>query len=84
MLMNDLTTCPNCGGKGLVPMPDVYQQTLDKLQRLTKAGTPCVAVKAAEYFGCKTTTLSNRLAWLERHGFATSERFGRERQYKAT
>jgi hypothetical protein len=83
MKRNATTTCSHCKGTGQAPIPDVYQVTLDKLQRMTRVGTACVAVRAAEYFGCSPTALNNRLAWLERHGFATSERFGRERRYRA-
>jgi len=76
--------CQHCNGSGRVPLKGVYLETYSKLQRMTRAGTPCVAARAAEYFGCKPTALNNRLAWLQEHSLASSEKHGRERRYTAT
>lgn len=75
--------CPHCKGKGTIPLTGVYAETLRGVRRLTKSYGYCVANKHAYLFGCKPTALNQRLAALERHGLLSSERFGRQRRYKA-
>ena len=82
--MRDTTKCGVCNGKGHVRIGGVYAETLRVLRRRTRAGKVVVANRDIEMFGCQGTALSNRLAWLEQHGFARSERIGRERRYQAT
>jgi hypothetical protein len=77
------TTCNHCKGTGTVEVTGVYLETLHGLRRLTKAHGYTTAAKSAEWFGCSATALNNRLSWLERHGFASSTKFGRERRYSA-
>ena len=80
-MANVKTMCGHCGGTGQVDVTGVYLETLLLLRR-RKPGH-VVANQMHGYFGCTPTALNNRLAWLERHGLASSERYGRERRYKA-
>lgn len=81
--MRDTVKCGTCSGKGRVRISGVYAQTLRILRRQTSKGKAVVANRDILLFGCQGTALSNRLAWLEQHGFARSKRHGRERQYRA-
>ena len=83
-MKNDMICCSHCKGTGRVALTGVYAETLRGLRRLTKAYGYCVANQHAKLFGCNATALCNRLAALERLGFATSERFGRERRFRAS
>lgn len=74
--------CHTCKGSGLVVVTGVYAETLAGLRRLAKSGY-VVAGRDAAWFGCKATALNNRLAWLETHGLARSEKYGRERRFFA-
>jgi hypothetical protein len=76
--------CACCKGRGRVPLAKLYANTLAILRRQSRHGKAVVASRDAETFGCSGTALSNRLAWLQRHGFARSKLHGRERQYRAT
>ena len=80
----DTIACPHCNGRGSVPVTGIYADTLTGLRRLTAQGRDCVANRDAFFvFGCKPTALNNRLAWLEAHGFARSEKYGRQRRFYA-
>ena len=83
MKRKDETTCPHCKGTGKIAVTGVYADTVFRLRQLTKLYGYTTAAMSAELFGCTPTALNNRLAWLERHGLATSERYGRERRYRA-
>lgn len=78
--MADTTTCGHCGGTGHVELTGIYADTLALLRRQKSEVTGAALSKID---GCKDTTMNNRLAMLERHGFATSRRYGRERLFKA-
>jgi hypothetical protein len=83
--MKPKTTCPRCDGAGEIELTGVYLETLSGLKRLTKAGRGVVAGRDWKWFGCnQPTALNNRLDWLEKHGLARSERYGRERRFWAT
>lgn len=78
----DTTACPHCNGKGRIPVTGVYAETLRGLRRWCKRpGMFVVANRDAYWFDCKPTALNNRLAWLESHGFARSEKYGRQRRF---
>lgn len=80
--MADSYKCPCCKGKGAVPLTGVYADTLRGLRRLCRRpGGYVVANRDAPLFGCEATALNNRLAWLERHGLATSFKYGRQRRF---
>ena len=81
--MSDHTKCPHCNGRGKNPVTGIYAETLAKLRQLCKTQGFVVANRDAELFNCKATALNNRLAWAEEHGFAKSERFGKQRRFKA-
>lgn len=48
----------------------------------TRVG-PITGASLARESGCKATAMNNRLAVLERLGYASSERHGRERRFRA-
>lgn len=73
--------CPYCESKGEIELTGVYAETL---RLLRQRRSPVVANRDADLFECKPTALNNRLAWLESHGLARSERHGRERRFWAT
>lgn len=75
--------CPHCKGKGRIAVTGVYADTLQRLRKACKKLGYVVANLDALYFGCKPTALNNRLAWLEEHGLARSEKFGRQRRFYA-
>jgi hypothetical protein len=75
--------CSHCSGRGTVTLSGVYAETLNGLRRLCKSYGYVVANRDAKLFGCKPTALNNRLAALERHGLARSEKFGRQRRFVA-
>lgn len=79
----EFTKCNCCGGTGRIRVTGVYAETLCILRRRCHGGGFVVANQDAFRFDCKPTALNNRLAWLERHGFATSSKFGRQRRYVA-
>jgi len=72
--------CCYCDGKGETELTGVYAETLRVLR---EQHTFVVANRDAHLFGCKPTALNNRLAWLEKHGLARSERHRRERRFWA-
>lgn len=76
--------CPYCKGTGDMQLAPIYADTLTILRRLTrKADSYVVANADAERFGCEPTALNNRLAGLERMGFAVSEIVSRQRRFRA-
>ena len=75
--------CETCDGTGQRDITGVYEQTYKTLRRLCRRRKYVVAGRDANVFGCEPTALNNRLAWLEEHGLAVSERFGRERRFRA-
>jgi len=82
--MTESVECSACKGTGRVILSGVYADTLRVLRKRSKQGKHVVANRDASLFCCRGTTLSNRLAWLESHGFAQSKRHGRENRYIAT
>lgn len=84
MKATDYVTCPHCQGSGKLRVTGIYAETLRGLRRwCASPGRFVVANRDATWFGCKPTALNNRLAWLEEHGFARSEKYGRQRRYFA-
>lgn len=81
--MHDRIRCATCHGTGMIVVTGVYAETLHGLRRRCSRGGFVVANRDAAWFGCKATALNNRLAWLEAHGLAKSERFGRQRRFFA-
>ncbi len=81
---NSTTTCPKCNGCGEIKVTGVYHDSLLALRRFTREYGWTTAAKAATWMGCSATAANNRFAWLEQHKLATSERYGRERRYRAT
>lgn len=79
--MADHVPCPWCRGTGKFAVTGVYADTLALLRKQSCEVTGAVLAYAA---GCKATTMNNRLSALERHGLATSRRYGVKRLYKAT
>ena len=80
----DVVPCPHCQGRGQVAVTGVYAETLRGLRRwCANTDRHVVANRDAGWFGCKATALNNRLAWLEAHGFARSEKYGRQRRFYA-
>lgn len=71
--------CGHCGGTGLLPLTGVCADTLT----LLRAAGEATGADLARLDGCKATAMNNRLAVLERHGLATSRRYGRKRLYRA-
>lgn len=61
----------------------IYADTLLLLESKTTGNGFVVANRDAAEFGCDPTALSNRLAWLETNGLATSIRYGRQRRFRA-
>jgi hypothetical protein len=76
--------CPTCSGFGQVEVTGVYLETLMALRRFTREYEWTTAAKSAKWLRCSATAANMRFAWLEQHGLATSERYGRERRYRAT
>lgn len=72
--------CSHCNGTGKIPLTGIYADTLEILQHLTVEAS---GVDLAAIDGCKPTAMNNRLAALERMGFATSRRYGKVRLFKA-
>lgn len=72
--------CPHCKGKGVVELTGVYAETLAMLR---STSGPITGASLARESGCKATAMNNRLAVLERLGYASSERHGRERRFRA-
>lgn len=73
--------CPDCGGKGRVPLPDHLLNTLSLVPRNGYR----VAEDFANYFpGITINGISNRLAELHRLGFVTRERNGKFWCYSRT
>lgn len=70
--------CPHCRGSGRIPLTGVYADTLE----LLRANGEATGADLARVEGCKATAMNNRLAMLERHGLATSRRYGRQRLYR--
>lgn len=62
-------------------MTGIYADTLAGLRRLCKGSNYVLSARDATLFGCKATALNNRLAWLETHGFARSEKYGKQRRF---
>lgn len=79
----DSVVCYCCDGIGSIPVTGVYLETLKTLRRwCARPGRFVVANRDYKQFGCKQpTALNNRLSYLERHGFARSEKFGRQRRF---
>ena len=80
----DFVSCPHCAGRGVYKLTGIYAETLKGLRRLSaRPEGYAVANMHAGWFGCNPTALNNRLRWLEEHGFATSEQYGRQRRYRS-
>jgi hypothetical protein len=79
----DEVTCTGCGGAGRVPLSRDHALVLRWLRRLgdTTAGALC-AMKLFQHV--THTAMCNRLAYLERAGFAASQRRGRRKVYWPT
>ncbi len=73
-------TCPHCQGHGVLPLTGVYADTLALLRGQRGEVTGAEVGRLA---GCSNEAACNRLAALEKHGLATSRRYGRKRLYKA-
>ena len=71
--------CSCCNGTGRVLLTGVYAETLALLRHQDGEVT---GADLARLIGCKKTAMNNRLAALEKHGLATSRRWGRKRLYK--
>jgi len=78
--LNDTVECGICRGRGTVPLTGVYAETLDMLRHCTGEVTGSELARAD---GCKVPAMCNRLAVLERYGFAVSRRHGKKRLYRA-
>ena len=79
---SDKVRCPHCSGEGYVRLSGIYLETLKGLRRwCARPGRYVVSNRDAWWFCCKATALNNRLAALEKHGLARSEKFGRERRF---
>lgn len=74
--------CQMCSGTGKLAVSGVYKETLDGMKRLCARGGYVIANRDAKWFGCSGPALSNRLVWLEIHGYAVSERYGREKRFR--
>ena len=74
--------CSHCKGTGKIPLTGIYLETLVAVRLHCRDGGNVVAGRDAESFCCKATALNNRLAYLERAGFLSSEVYGRQRRYK--
>jgi DNA-binding MarR family transcriptional regulator len=71
--------CPHCRGSGRVALTGEYLTTF---LRLVKVGETTGA-ELGPLMGIKPTAMNNRLARLEKHGLATSRRWGRKRLFRA-
>lgn len=72
--------CPLCRGAGRVELTGVYLETF---LALAACGGEVCGAELARRMKAKPTAVNNRLAALERHGLATSRRYGRERLFTA-
>ena len=81
--MTDTVCCSHCQGTGRTKLTGVYAETLKVIRRLKKTIGYVVANQHADLFGCNPTALSNRLAYLHRHGLIDCEIFGRQRRYRS-
>ena len=79
------SVCTRCQGTGEVDMPIEYVQTLTLIGRLIKSKERgekfVVASRDYKAFHCTATALSNRLDWLETHGFLQSVRAYGQRRF---
>lgn len=78
--MSGTIPCSHCRGSGRVALSGIYADTLDLLH--CRLGKEVTGADLARVAGCQATAMNNRLAWLERHGLATSRRYGRLRLYR--
>lgn len=76
----DLISCSRCGGAGKIELTGVFAETLTLLRAQSAALS---GVEMAQLANVNPTAMNNRLAWLEAHGFARSEWYGRSRLYRA-
>ena len=76
--------CGYCDGNGDVLLTGVYADTLQVLRRMTRRHGYVVSNRDSTAFKCKPTALNNRLVVLEQYGLATSERYGRQRRFRAS
>lgn len=72
--------CSRCAGTGCV---EFTGELADTLAALRKADGEVTGAEFGRQFGIKATAMSNRLAILERMGFAVSRVYGRKKFYKA-
>lgn len=72
--------CSRCAGTGHVEFTGEYADTLAALRKL---GGEVTGAEFGRQVGIKPTAMSNRLAILERMGFAVSRVYGRKKFYKA-
>lgn len=75
--------CSCCGGSGRREVTGVYLQTYNTVRSLIESVAVefVIANRDCRHFGCRGTSLSNRLAWLQENGLLRGERFGRELRY---
>lgn len=76
----DMVTCSRCGGAGAIEITGVFAETLTLLRAQTAAVN---GVEMAQLADVNPTAMNNRLAWLEAHGLAQSEWYGRSKLYRA-
>jgi hypothetical protein len=77
--MSDMHPCAMCKGTGRVPLSGIYADTLALLRKYRNlCGADLAAIAR-----CNGSAMCNRLAALEKMGFATSTRYGRQRLWKA-
>lgn len=81
--MSEIITikCKRCNGTGQMPFNGAIADTLRMLRKLREPVTG--AATARRLGNVKPSAMNNRLAYLENIGLAESERYGRERKFKA-
>lgn len=72
--------CHLCKGTGLAVLTGEY---LDTFLKLAEATQEMSGADMARLMGVPPTAMNNRLVALERHGLATSRRYGRKRLFRA-
>lgn len=72
--------CSRCEGQGQIELTGVYADTLKFLREQKEQLNGAELARKA---GVNETAMDNRLAWLESYGFAISERYGREKRWRA-
>lgn len=73
--------CTCCNGTGKVELTGVDAETLAGARRYLSRYACLVANRAALWFGCQPTALSNRLKRLELLGLLKAEKYGKQVRY---